>query len=192
MNSVNIIGGVLLLIAAALLAAFAKLGLVPLLFTILLALAGLLTLFGTDDKARALAGKWWGNCARWFAGQGGWPLWEAAAVGLLFFGLFAGVDFLTRAAVILAALFAPWLAGLWVSRRGIQWSALLSALAGMVVGVVEGLFFLAWLPADWREFPASLLAAVLAGLAGAGIGFWACVRGRFKVEAAERGAKREA
>ncbi|MGE5598609.1 MAG: hypothetical protein ACM3XS_04455 [Bacteroidota bacterium] len=192
MNPVNMIGGVLLLLAAAFLASFAKLAIVPLLALILLSLVGLLTLFGADDKARALAGKWWGILCGWFAGKGGWPLWEAAAIGILFFGLFAGVPFLARAAAILAALIAPWLAGLWASRRRTQWPALLSALAGAVVGVVEGRHFLAWLPADWREFPASLLVTILAGLAGAALGFWACARGRFKVEADLRGLKREA
>ncbi|MGE5550009.1 MAG: hypothetical protein ACM3ZC_05685 [Bacteroidota bacterium] len=181
MNPANLIGGVTLLVAAAALAALSQLTLVPLVFCLLLALVGLLVLFSADDKARALTGKWWSVLRGWFLGNGGWPLWEAIAVGLILFGVFAGLEFLGQASVILAAFLAPWLAGLWASRRGTQWPALLSPLAGAVVGLVQGRFFLAWLPVEWREFPASILAMVVAGLIGAALGFWACARGQLKM-----------
>lgn len=181
MNLANLIGGVILLVSAAVLAALTNLALVPLIFCLLLALVGLLVLFSADDKSRALAAKWWGTLRNWFRGSDGWALWEAIALGLVIFGIFAGVEFLSQVAVILAAFLAPWLAGLWSSRRGTQLPALLSTLAGAVVGLVEGRFFLAWLPVEWNDFPAWLLAMVVAGLVGAALGFWACARGHLKV-----------
>ncbi len=155
--------------------------LVTLVVLVLLAPAGLAFLFSADDKARAMVGKWWGSLRGWFLGCSGWSLWEAVTLGVLFFGLFAGAAFLGQPLVILAGILAPWLAGLWASRRGTQLPALLSTLAGAVVGFAEGLFFLAWLPVELQEYPAKLLFLVLACLAGAGLGFWACARGQFRL-----------
>ena len=185
MNSTNLIGGVILLLAAAALAIWANPVLVSVILMVLLVLVGLALIFGADDKARALVVKWWGLLRAWFLGNGGWSFWEAVALGLVIFGFFAGPDFLGKALLALVAFLAPWLAGLWASRRGTPLPTLLGTAAGTLVGVVEGWFFLAWLPSAWRDFPAWLLALVLAGLAGAGLGFWACARGRLKMAKVE-------
>ncbi|MGE5529140.1 MAG: hypothetical protein ACM3X6_08360 [Patescibacteria group bacterium] len=177
----NVIGGVILLLAAAVLAFVLRLSfIIPFAVLGLLVVTALALIFANDERARALVGKWWGSCRSWFAGTGGWSLWEAVALGLVFFGIFAGAAFLEQPLVVLAAILAPWLAGRWAARRGTQFPSLLATLAGAVVGVVEGRFFLDWLPDIWREFPAWLLALVVSALIGAGLGFWAFARGQFR------------
>jgi len=182
----SLIVGAFLLAAGASLAVVTQLNhlswFITLMILVLLAPAGLACLFSADDKAKATMGKWWNSLHGWFLGYGGWSLWEAVALGILFFGIFAGAAFLGQPLVILAGVLAPWLAGLWAARRGTQLPALLSTLAGAVVGFAEGLFFLAWLPMELQDYPAKLLFFVLTCLAGAGLGFWACARGQIKLE----------
>lgn len=182
----NVLSGIILLLGAAAFMVLAQIHTVSwfavLLTLLVLVPAGLALIFGADDKARALLAKWWSRCKEWFAGKGGWSLWEAVFVGILIFGILAGKEFLVQPLLIMAGILAPWLAGLWAAKRGTQWPvSFLSTLAGAVVGMVEGRFFLNWLPTEWRDFPSWLLIIVVAGLIGAALGFWACARGQLKL-----------
>lgn len=180
----QLLSGVILLLSAAGLMVAAQTYRLPLsvslVVLLLLAPAGLAVIFGADEKAKALVAKWWERLKAWFAGQGGWSLWEAVTLGVVVFGLFAGPVFLQQPLTILAGILAPWLAGLWASRRGSQWPALVGPLAGAIVGMIEGAFFLQWLPPDWQVFPSWLLVVLLVGLIGAALGFWAFARGKMR------------
>ena len=177
--------GALLLVAGASLAVVTQTHhlswLMTLAVLLLLFPVGLAAFFGAEEKARVMAGKWWNAVHGWFLGQGGWSLWEAVTLGVVFFGLFAGAAFLGQPLLILAGILAPWLAGLWASRRGTQLPALLSSAAGALVGLAEGPFFLAWMPMELRDFPVNLVVLALACLIGAALGFWACARGQFRL-----------